>query len=488
MEGQTMTVGDLWALWGRRWRALMVGLLAGTLVGLGAAALSRPTFSATAVVVVTPISVSPFSSGQASGQINMASERSTVTSWSVLERAVTLLDGERADAGAAAPDSGTLRQALDVSVPSGSLVLNVRVATDDPATSSAWSNAVAAAYLDYRSQSAADATRRIAEQIDADVKQVVASRAAAPAADRGVFDQELVRLRDRQRELSTVPLNPGTTVSSAQPAQGPSSPGRLVFVVAGAALGLFAGAALALVRDRRDSRVRHRGWAHNALPGAVLGVDRDMAPHARRVLALAVASPRVVLVSADGPMSGQWAEALADQARALGRDPRVERLSADAGVGAGMSPERLFDATRPVDASAPDLPCAIDIVDASAVRDATVLAWVVRPGDLVVVELAGSTRRAAVRSIAAELAVVGREVGYVAFRPRKGWAAAPLDLNAPPMPGDEPPAPEESAPPPTSKGTGRARTGRPWRASHREPARASGDEPRAQLPSREEAR
>lgn len=121
-----------------------------------------------------------------------------------------------------------------------------------------------------------------------------------------------------------------------------------------------------------------------------------------------------MLLSPDGPLPPAWVE-----------DLRLAAHPVAAGDHEGL-------ASR---ASTPQ------IVDASSASDPTGQEWCAGPGDLVVLEVCGRTRRVDVERVVAELGVARARVGYVAFRPGTGWAGGPVPAPTPP-PGDaDAPAP-----------------------------------------------
>ncbi len=399
-----MTAGALWATWMRRWRVVATCALLGLLAAAGAFVVLPTRYTATSDVLVNPVSVTA-SQGAASTQVNMASERSTATSGEVLEMAVSLLRSDAGDGIEAGDgsDAAALRQAVSISVPTGSSVLQVSVTTGDSARTVRWANAVAEAYLRQRAAAATTSTRRITQQLQEEVARVTRVRATATAADRSLYDQQLVQLWERQQNLNTAATDPGRILTSAAtPTETPS--GLAVFLVGGGALGVLVGAALALVRDRRDPAVRHREWLRQALPQAVLADDPQLRVHARRILALAAAATppvhRVVLMSPDGPLPQVLRDYLQEEARRL----------------------RDIDHADPT----PALPTAPRIVDASVEHEPNDQARCITADDLVVLEVGSRTRRGDVARVVAELLVVRSHVHYVAFRPATGWAPSAM--------------------------------------------------------------
>ena len=96
-------------LWARR-LVILGSVLVGLLAGLLASQLMPQKYAATAVVNVAPLTVNQFGSSQSTQVVNMESERSAVTSASVVERAARSVQQD---------DPEALADSLSVVVPIG---------------------------------------------------------------------------------------------------------------------------------------------------------------------------------------------------------------------------------------------------------------------------------------------------------------------------------------------------------------------------------
>ena len=364
-----------WAarLWARRILILAAALL-GLLAGLAATRILPTRYAATAVVNVAPLTVNQFGTSQATQAVNMESERSAVTSSSVLTRAAI---------DAATTDPEALRESLTVVVPSGSLILKVTSTTRDAGQAARWANAVAEAYLVDRTASADDAARRIIARLQGDIDDRLRARAAQAPADRALIDQDVASLRERISTLTTVGLNPGRVITPAVPPTEPSSLGAPALIVGGQALGVLAGVCLALLADRVGTRVRSRARLAWATGWPVRDVRGDVTPAAVHAVERAVA-----LRPAQGParfavldLTGRGCPEVLDELTTQLRDLRV-------GVGG-------------LDAA---------ILDLSDIRRPSIAAAHTREGDVALVCLDATTAMAVVDDVAEILAARGATV------------------------------------------------------------------------------
>lgn len=379
-----------WAarLWARRILIFAAALL-GLLAGLAATRVLPTRYAATAVVNVAPLTVNQFGSNQATQAVNMESERSAVTSASVLTRAAAAGGTDAAaatrgtEAAATASDPEALRDSLTVVVPSGSLILKVTSTTRDAAQSAHWANAVAEAYLLDRAASADDAARRIIARLQGDIDDRLRARAAQAPADRALTDQDVASLRERISTLTTVGLNPGRVITPAATPTEPSSLGAPALIVGGQALGLLAGVCAALLADRIGRRVRSRARLAWATGWPVREVRGDVTPAAVHAVERAVA-----LRPTEGParfavldLTGRGCPEVLDELTTQLRDLR-------AGVGG-------LDAT---------------ILDLSDIRRPSIAAAHTREGDVALVCLDAATPMAVVDDVAEILTARGATV------------------------------------------------------------------------------
>lgn len=209
-----------------RWRRFLAWTVIGAVVVGVLVFVLRPPVSSTATVFVSPLEASPFSPDPRGQTLtNLETEAQVAKSDAVLEKAAaTLGDGTSA---------GRLGNALTVSIPPSSQVLELKVAGGAGVDPTAAVDAVAAAYLDVRQESAVNSVNSRAEQIagaqaEAQKRLARAAKAVSESSDgsaaRRVAEQELTiasselaTLGTEQADLaaaSTYPgeiLNPGTS-------------------------------------------------------------------------------------------------------------------------------------------------------------------------------------------------------------------------------------------------------------------------------------
>jgi capsular polysaccharide biosynthesis protein len=221
-------------------------------IALAVGLIWPPSYSATAVVTVAPITATPFDSTPIGQQVNIVTEREVVMSRRVAERAAAVMGGS--------PDASELLRAVEVSAPSGSQVMSITHTSGSPDTAARGANAMASAYLEVRAETAEGVAQRLIDSLDVRIDDLASSiaeeDAATPNPNTLEIQQQIGALRDQQARLATVAVNPGQVVSTAVPPQSPSSPGLLVFAVAGLALGVLTAGLLALMVDRLDSKLR----------------------------------------------------------------------------------------------------------------------------------------------------------------------------------------------------------------------------------------
>lgn len=323
----------------RRWIVITSALLLFGLSGL-VGRLWPMEYVATSVVTVSPITITPFTSTPVNQQINIETERNVVSSTSVASAAARSL--------ADAPSAATLLQSLQVTSPPDSQVL--RISYKDPSAGRAAlvADAFANAYLRYRSASADDLAQKIIKRTQDRIDELTAAlpkeTTAQTASQVASIQQQILTLREQQRQLSSVALNPGQVIGPADVPSSSSSPKLALFLAGGGALGILLGLVLALLREQTDRRVRRPDRLADALHGEV--VVRD--PHepdetARRVLmmvtahvspgASAAASPMLVDVTsvdeyaAGAPVAAELAAAARGAGRTCLVQPMHERQS-----------------------------------------------------------------------------------------------------------------------------------------------------------------
>ncbi|MCX6465543.1 MAG: Wzz/FepE/Etk N-terminal domain-containing protein [Pseudonocardiales bacterium] len=254
------TLAD-YAAWVRRWWWLLViTSIVGAAAAGGYTALQPREYTSTASVLLQPVGLN----ATPSARVNLDTEAQVLRSLVVAERAAALMDTTLS------PEE--LRAGVSVSVPPNSQILEVSYTADTPEHAQNGAQSFAQAHLDLRADNARQEVdvevAGLREQIDAvtaELADAAGRIAQAPQdsvdrqraeADRIVLTQQLTDLNDRVSPLLTAQLVPGSILSDANLPRNPSSPSWRLNIASGLAAGFLLGVALALWRERRDTRIR----------------------------------------------------------------------------------------------------------------------------------------------------------------------------------------------------------------------------------------
>jgi Mrp family chromosome partitioning ATPase len=252
----------------RNWRLLVVCLVLGAVLAGAFGHWRTPEFVATTSVLVTPSEVldaaQPANGQRLRGPVNLATEAELVRSTTVAEIARARL----ADPGSVTD----LLRSVRTAVPTKSSVLEIAFSAPSRADARLGAQAFAAAYLANRERLARAnldeqmaATEAQIAHIRAQLSESTAAVAAATpespeaiAAQAGtdLLTSQLASLSRTLGTLQSTTVTPGRLITDAQVSTEPTGPDAAVLLGAGALLGLVVGAALALVRERTDRRVR----------------------------------------------------------------------------------------------------------------------------------------------------------------------------------------------------------------------------------------
>lgn len=373
----TQSLGSLAAVIGRRWRLVALVtlgcLVAASLVG----AMVPPKYEASTSLVVSPSTADPL--GAAVGDVNIRTEREVLGSREVARRAAERLGVELG------PESYLLT--AEVAAPSGSQVLVVSVSAPTPQEAADAANALATAYLEFRSEGAVEVAERYIASID--------ERLAGLSEQDGPLAVSLIEQRSR---LSLIGSDPGRIIGPAAVPESPASPGEAMFLATGLVGGLLLGGFLALVRDRLDGRVRTAGRLAEATGGIVVSSLGSTVDEAWRQAAFTLRrhARRDALVCLIGPQ---------DDGAALSRlEHELRRAGLVATVAA--RPERLgqaIDDGWPVTPG--ETPSDVVLADLSGLRSAARLATVLERAHAVVLVTTPRTRLRDARAVAAARAL-----------------------------------------------------------------------------------
>lgn len=259
----TLGLIELVGILQRRWTVILATVVVCGLGGIVLGLVAPKTYTATASLTVSPITTDPFSSAAVNQQINITTERAILSSGEVAALAAKEL-GEEAS-------PGSLQRNATTAAPSGSQILEVSVTLPNAQKAADQANALANAYLQFRSLGASEVAAGYIKQIDDRIKGLDQENVLTPSQV-----QQLQDLQQQRNALTLASASPGRVIGYATPSAYPSSMGVLVFTVAGIAAGLLLGAALAMLRERMDPRIRSaarlRKYFHNQV--VVLG-DKD---------------------------------------------------------------------------------------------------------------------------------------------------------------------------------------------------------------------
>ncbi len=243
----TVSLGDIGATLVRRWRSGMAAFLL-VLAAAGALGVVWPvSYSATAVVAVSPLALDP--NGTRQVELNIATERVIVRSRQVATAAAESLGPD--------VDPGDLQSRTTVTIPQDSDALEISVSASSPEAASDAANAFAEAYLAYRSDESADFAANVSQGIEAQIDTLLASLTKSTSvATRALVQQQVADLRSQKSALTGTGISPGAIVSRAVTPASPSSPGLALFIAAGIAAATLAGFSMALLAEHLDTKVR----------------------------------------------------------------------------------------------------------------------------------------------------------------------------------------------------------------------------------------
>lgn len=246
------------------WLILLVMLGCG-LLAAGYTALQSKSYQATSGVLVKPIIINPAdASKRTSDLINMDTESQLVRSAPVVGLAKAALKSNMTQ--------DQLTEAVSVTVPANTEVLQITYTGSSAKAAQQGAQAFTDAYLKYRSaQASGDAKRQLAAaQKQAlyitsqllDVSGKIAG-AATNSTDKAFYTSsqqaltsQLTDTRTTISRLTNIVIDPGTVVQSPELPKNASSPSLPLNVAIGLALGALLGLLVAMIRHRRDDRVR----------------------------------------------------------------------------------------------------------------------------------------------------------------------------------------------------------------------------------------
>ena len=287
-EGRSLELSHYVGVVRRRWYVVLVGLLVGVLGGLGYLSATPKSFTATSSVNVNVISSQPFDNTKPASQLfDPETEVQLATSAQVLGSAATVLGNGKT--------LTQMRAATVIQPVAGATVVKVMYTAPTQAQAVKGADAIATAYLDYRSAAATTKVNKVVNQLDKQRKSLASdllkanqhilnAAAGSPQAvqadsDRQLIDVELTSLVAQINALDSVDTSGGYLLTTASQNAVKVSPSSTLVLAAGGLLGLIVGLVLAFVVNAFDRRVAD-GRALTALGGGAI-LSELPAKHAR---------------------------------------------------------------------------------------------------------------------------------------------------------------------------------------------------------------
>ncbi len=227
-------------------RRLVLGfVLAGAFLALIASLVAGSKYTGVASVRVDPVNVSYPITVRPSDQISMQTEASTAASREIADRASSALEKK----GMTGFTGDSLRDATEVTVPSGSLIMRISVTESSSDRAVAAANAMAAAYLADREETA---RATLKDALDRNARDLQAIKGTSDDAIRARQSLNAYRAT-----LSGIPTSPGAIVTPSRGPLAASTPSWWKLVLGGIVLGAVLGFFAAIIRERTDPRLRH---------------------------------------------------------------------------------------------------------------------------------------------------------------------------------------------------------------------------------------
>lgn len=250
-------------LWRRRLiivACLVLGLLAAVVFLLAASS----TATASTVVNLTPISAKPFDTQRAPSQlVDQQTEEQLVTSADVSRTVSEALSGRRTP--------GQVRNGTTASLLAGSTIMRIKFQAPAARDAKAGADALAKAYLDYRSTQAADIRAAATDRLEArrqalrrdleTVNRTIANGKKGSSvvnfarSERQLILIELNSLFSSLNDVTGVDTNGGSVLSTAESHGVVATPRSGRILVTGGLVGLLLGLAAAFVRNALDRRL-----------------------------------------------------------------------------------------------------------------------------------------------------------------------------------------------------------------------------------------
>lgn len=272
-----VTIGQVMAVLRRRALVVVGTVVLMSLIALGLFLSLPKSYEATAVVDLSPALAGTSST---SATVSTTTEARIVTSVSVARLAAESLSSRKS------PQE--LIKTVDVSSPLSSEVLDVTFTASSARRAADGANAFAQAYLTYRSDTTQQDLDLREKKVSAEISTLQAQLdkldtelGQRAATQRSLAQGQMGQLQSQLNDYRTSVSVAGELAGPASPPTSASAPKPSLFLAGGLVGGLLVGVALALVRDRRDDRLRTQSEVQD-LTG--LPVIANIPSRGRRVL------------------------------------------------------------------------------------------------------------------------------------------------------------------------------------------------------------
>lgn len=262
----------------RRAGVVVVGVLLGLVAAVLYLVLADRAVTASTLVNVNVISSDPFSTPRsASGLIDASTETQTASSSVVLNQVASGL-GET---------PSTIRRNMTATLASGNTVMRITYTADSTTAAEDGADAIAQAYLDFRSAQADARVQRIVDQLNAQrdglrddlvrintiLKRAKAGsgRAIQAESDRQLTNIELNSLSSQINTFLGLDATGGVVLTTAAESPTSVSPSKTLILSTGLGLGLILGVLAAFAINSTDRRIRDARSLQRAGGGEVLG-------------------------------------------------------------------------------------------------------------------------------------------------------------------------------------------------------------------------
>jgi len=265
-EGDTL-LSDSWGVLRRQWALVVLGLVVGGLAGLAALQFTPMTYESTSSVLVQPTGEdSNVANGRTSSDINLDTEAQIVTS--------TVVAGQAAEVMSSTATPRELAKQVEVGIPPNTTVLNITFTAATAEEAQQGAEAFGDAYLDNRRDIAEDRVRASQDGLEESIaalkaelqevnsklgsSSIGASQRANLGTQRDLLIQQIRAGAAALGPLATEDVEPGAVLTEAQLPASPEGLSPGLVLSSGLFAGLLLGVVAAVIRDRRDRRVRRR--------------------------------------------------------------------------------------------------------------------------------------------------------------------------------------------------------------------------------------